>query len=123
MIVDSFYMISASVKKELTSISKTTFMIKNKSSIPRFLGEPKPLKNKIKTREVRKVKQRINENKEAGDDEMLTEPLKYPLEALLKELGNNLNTAIDEYNIDFGLSVLKLMQKFGSLKILDQKIC
>lgn len=98
-------------------------MIKNKSSIPRFLGEPKPLKNKIKTREARKVKQRINENKEAGDDEMLTEPLKYPLEALLKELGNNLNTAIDEYNIDFGLSVIKLMQKFGSLKILDHQIC
>ena len=86
-------------------------MITSKKSIARFLGEPKPLKNTIKTGEAGKAKQRLNQNKAAGDDEKLIELLKYRLEALLKKIGNKLDAVIEEYNIAFDLLVLSLMQK------------
>ena len=60
----------------------------NKSSIPRFVGTPKPLKNKIITEEVTKKTQ----NTAAGNDKIPIELLKYGPETLLEEKYNNLNT-------------------------------
>ena len=97
-------------------------MIKTKKSIARFLGEPKPLKNTIKNGEAGKAKQRLNQNKAAGDDEKLTELLKYRLEALLKKISNKLDAVIEEYNIAFGLLVLPLMQKQKKKKVLHQDL-
>ena len=64
----------------------------NKSSIPRFVGTPKPLKNKIITEEVTKKTQSVNNNTAAENDKIPIELLKYGPETLFEEKYNNLNT-------------------------------
>lgn len=80
--------------------------------IPRFKGEPTPLK-KITREEVKNAARRMNNNKATGDDDIQLELLKYAPDILYDEIANNLNNVLETHtdDIDIGLSVLLPIQK------------
>ena len=78
-----------------------------------FIGEPKPLGNKITQEEVRKAVKRTINNKATGDDGLQLELIKYGPDILFEEISNNLNHVLENHSmeINFGLSILLPMPK------------
>ena len=78
-----------------------------------FIGDPRPLENKITRDEVKAATKAMNNNKAMGDDGIPLELLKYGPDELADSIANILNTVLETHNseIQFGQSILLPMLK------------
>ena len=85
----------------------------SKINIRQFIGNPKPLNNRITTEEIKNVLKSSNNNKTTGSDEIQMELIKYSTEYILIEICNNLNKILENHvnEINLGHSILLPNQK------------
>ena len=83
--------------------------------IEQFIGEPRPLTNKITVDEVKKATVRMNNNKATGEDGIQAELLKYGPDTLIKDIARILNSIFEEHKdvINVGRSILQPIPKPG----------
>ena len=83
--------------------------------IEQFIGEPKPLENKITADEVKKAAIRMSNNKATGKDGIPAELLKYGPDTLMEDIARILNSIFEEHSdmINVGRSILQPIPKPG----------